>query len=77
MITQKEIDKIKKWVKRAKMFCTTHWEDGKQKTHNESLLSLKDPFVKDEAALLRSRKIILQKSDFIIPGHGKMFKVEK
>jgi len=53
------------------------WEDGKQKTDKESLLSLKDPFVKDEVALLKSRKIILKKSDFIIPGHGKMFKVEK
>ncbi|MCX6818153.1 MAG: MBL fold metallo-hydrolase [Candidatus Aenigmarchaeota archaeon] len=53
------------------------WEDEKQKTDKKSLLSLKDPFVKDEAALLKSRKIIIEKADFIIPGHGKMFKVEK
>lgn len=53
------------------------WVDGKQKTDKKSLLSLKDPFVKDEKALLKSRKIIIKKADFIIPGHGKIFKVEK
>ncbi|MFA5745943.1 MAG: MBL fold metallo-hydrolase [archaeon] len=53
------------------------WEDGKQKTDKKSLLSLKDPFVKNKQALLKSRKLILQKADYIIPGHGKMFKVEK
>lgn len=53
------------------------WEDGKQKTDKKSLLSLKDPFVKNKHALLKSRKLILQKADYIIPGHGKMFKVNK
>jgi len=53
------------------------WEDGKQNTNTKALLSLKDPFVKDEEALLKSRKMILKKADFIIPGHGKMFRVEK
>jgi glyoxylase-like metal-dependent hydrolase (beta-lactamase superfamily II) len=46
-----------------------------QKTDIKSLLSLKDPFVKDEEALLASRKKILKIADIIIPGHGKPFKV--
>ncbi|MBT4191816.1 MAG: MBL fold metallo-hydrolase [Candidatus Diapherotrites archaeon] len=53
------------------------WEDGKQKTDKEGLLSLEDPFVKDKDALRKSRELILAKADYIIPGHGKMFKVEK
>ena len=51
------------------------WEDGKQKTDLKSLLELKDPFVKNEKELQKSRKLLLKKADYIIPGHGKMFKV--
>jgi len=43
----------------------------------ESLLNLDDPYMKDKVALIESRKKILEISDYIIPGHGKMFKVEK
>lgn len=51
------------------------WEDGKQKGLDaKSLLSLADPFAKDKAALRKSRKKILQKADWIIPGHGKAFR---
>ena len=50
------------------------WE---QKTDKESLLSLKDPFVKNEDELRESRQKLLELADWIIPGHGKMFKVEK
>lgn len=46
----------------------------KQKTDRESLLKLKDMYVKDKKALLDSRKKILEIADWIIPGHGKMFK---
>jgi glyoxylase-like metal-dependent hydrolase (beta-lactamase superfamily II) len=49
----------------------------KQKTDRESLLSLKDMYVKDKKALLESRKKILKIADYIIPGHGKMFKSPK
>jgi len=31
----------------------------------------------DMKALIESRKILLKKADYIIPGHGKMFKVDK
>ena len=51
------------------------WEDGKQKSDTiEELLSWEDPFATDKQALLISRKLVISKSDFIIPGHGKMFK---
>jgi len=54
------------------------WEDGeKQKTDKESLLEHEDPFVKDKEALKESRQKLLDIADYIIPGHGKMFKVEK
>lgn len=50
------------------------WEDGLQKSDTlEDLLSLQDPFATDKEALLNSRKLVLEKSDFIIPGHGKIF----
>jgi len=54
------------------------WEDGqKQKTDGVSLIELEDPYVKNEEDLINSRKKILAFADYIIPGHGKMFKVEK
>jgi len=54
------------------------WKDEeKQKTDRKSLLSHKDPYVKNKKQLLESRKKILKMADYIIPGHGKMFKVEK
>lgn len=54
------------------------WEDGKQKSDSlDDLLNLEDPFANDKEALLISRKLVLEKSDWIIPGHGKKFKVIK
>lgn len=54
------------------------WKDEQeQKIDKESLLNHKDPYVKDEEALTESRKKILEIADYIIPGHGKMFKVNK
>ncbi len=55
------------------------WLDKEeQKTDYESLMSHKDPGgAKDENALQESRKKILEMADWIIPGHGKMFKVKK
>ena len=54
------------------------WEDGKQKSDRlRDLLSLKDPFVTDQKALKESRKKVLEIADYIIPGHGDMFKVKK
>ncbi|MFH1894306.1 MAG: MBL fold metallo-hydrolase [Patescibacteria group bacterium] len=55
------------------------WLDGEeQKTDYASLISHKDPGgAKDEGALKESRKKILEMADFVIPGHGEMFKVLK
>lgn len=54
------------------------WEDDEeQKTDKKSLLEHKDPYVKDKKALRKSREKVLNIADYIIPGHGKMFKVEK
>ena len=54
------------------------WMDNEeQKTDRESLLTHKDPYMKDEQALLESRKKVLEIADYVIPGHGKMFQVEK
>lgn len=54
------------------------WADNEeQKIDKESLLSHKDTFVKDKKALLESRKNLLEIADWIIPGHGKMFRVEE
>ncbi len=36
-----------------------------------------DPYASDKEKLKESRKKILELADYIIPGHGKMFKVKK
>jgi|SRR3989344_1831786 len=51
------------------------WEDGKQDTSSlEVLMNLHDPFASDVAALKESRGKVLEIADWIVPGHGKMFK---
>lgn len=51
--------------------------DEKQKTDFRSLVKKLDPFAKNEKDLMKSRRKILKLADYIIPGHGKMFKVKK
>ncbi len=47
------------------------WMDNeKQKVD----INKEDPFTKDKKALVQSRKKLLEISDWIIPGHGRMFK---
>lgn len=53
------------------------WNDEEQKTDKESLMAHKDEFATDIESLKESRKKILEIADYIIPGHGKMFKVEE
>lgn len=36
-----------------------------------------DPYASDKEQLKESRKKVLEMADYIIPGHGKMFRVEK
>lgn len=52
-------------------------DDAEQKTDIESLLKHEDPYVKDKDQLEDSRNKVLNLCNYIIPGHGKMFKVEK
>ncbi len=54
------------------------WMDGEQKElTRDELINLKDPYVENIGDLKRSRKMILDTADWIIPGHGKMFKKPK
>ncbi len=54
------------------------WRDNEeQKTDRNSLMRRQDPFVKDKDVLTASREKIMEIADYIIPGHGKVFKVEK
>jgi len=53
------------------------WDEEEQKTDYESLTNKEDEYVKDIKTLKESRKKILELADYIVPGHGKMFKVEK
>lgn len=52
------------------------WNDQeKQRTDNiEALINKEDPFTKDWEALKESRRRVLEIADWIIPGHGKMFR---
>jgi glyoxylase-like metal-dependent hydrolase (beta-lactamase superfamily II) len=51
------------------------WLDGNEPNKDRaSLLNLEDPYVKDQIALTESRKKILDIADYIIPGHGNIFK---
>jgi len=51
------------------------WEDGKQDNSSvEVLMNLTDQYMTGLEMLKSSRKKVLEISDWIIPGHGKMFK---
>ena len=52
-------------------------DDQKQETDKESLINHEDPYMKNKEELISSRKRVLEIADYIIPGHGKMFKVNK
>lgn len=54
------------------------WMDNEEKkTDRESLMQREDDFANNKDVLMESRKKLLEIADYIIPGHGKMFKVEK
>ncbi len=51
------------------------WSADKEPSKDyDTLLTLNDQYVKDNDALIESRKKVLQIADYVIPGHGKMFK---
>jgi len=54
------------------------WMDGEQKElTKDGLINMEDLYVKDINVLKESRKKVLDIADYIIPGHGKMFKSPK
>lgn len=54
------------------------WRTGEtQETGEEDLVRHADPYMKDEEQLKDSRKKILEMADYIVLGHGKMFKVKR
>ncbi len=54
------------------------WEDDEeQKTDIKSLMEHTDPVAKDPALLRESREKLFAIADYIIPGHGKMFRIPK
>ena len=54
------------------------WMDSEeQRIDRESLLGHQDPYAKNMKLLEESRKKILDLANYIIPGHGKMFKDKK
>ena len=52
------------------------WTDKEEQQTDdvEALINKEDPFTKDWKALKESRKKVLKIADWIIPGHGKMFR---
>ena len=50
-------------------------DDEDQKADKQSLLAKEDPIADNMKELKKSREKLLKMADFIIPGHGKMFKV--
>lgn len=54
------------------------WTDEEEQiTEKDALMTKEDPFTTDEKALKDSREKVLEIADYIIPGHGEMFKIEK
>ena len=52
-------------------------EEKQQTVDIDVLINKEDPFIQDWEALKDSRKKVLQIADWIIPGHGKMFRNPK
>lgn len=52
------------------------WVEGEtfDPTDLSQLISRRDDFARDQNALKKSRESVLEIADFIVPGHGKMFK---
>ena len=54
------------------------WEDDEEQEKDESgLINHQDPYAKNETQLKESRKKVLELADYIVPGHGPIYKVKK
>ncbi|MEK6831073.1 MAG: MBL fold metallo-hydrolase [Nanoarchaeota archaeon] len=67
-------DKLGKVVIAADVFWW--WDNEQKKIDKDNLINRKDDYAQNEAELINSRKEILKIADYIIPGHGGMFKVK-
>jgi glyoxylase-like metal-dependent hydrolase (beta-lactamase superfamily II) len=53
------------------------WRTGEmQQTDTEALINHNDPYVKNGDQLVESRRKVLEIADYIVPGHGRMFKAK-
>ena len=52
-------------------------DDEEQETDYRSLIEHNDPVAKDQLLIQESREKLFNLADYIIPGHGKMFRVPK
>lgn len=54
------------------------WYDEETQSHDkDALMNRHDEWAKNEVDLQKSRAEVFKLADYIIPGHGKMFKVKK
>ncbi|EKD63090.1 MAG: hypothetical protein ACD_51C00343G0001 [uncultured bacterium] len=55
------------------------WTDNEKQTVDDpdTLIHKSDSFTQDKRALVKSRRKVLQIADWIIPGHGRMFRNPK
>ena len=53
------------------------WTDDEEQILDINQMDQSMAFDMDMEKLVESRKIILEKADYIIPGHGKMMKVDR
>ena len=53
------------------------YDDEKQRTDKRSIMNHQDSYAMDIEALRKSRRKLIEIADYIIPGHGKRFIVEK
>ncbi len=53
------------------------YDDEKQEIDRESLITHEDLYAQDQKALRASRKKLLEIADYLIPGHGRPFEVER
>lgn len=53
------------------------WDEEAHSTDRDNLINRPDPYVKNTDDLKLSRQKIIELADYIIPGHGKMFKSPK
>lgn len=68
-------EKLRKVVIAADVFWW--WDNEDKKIDKKSLMNREDPYAENNEELIKSREKLLEIADYVIPGHGNMFKVKK